>query len=96
MKLITLKKKKLKNQGIFFRSTVVSAKSPLPYCDVNGYVICQFCNEKFLYENLPSHFMSNHGFSKKQIELLDHSDGSKSKWLNFVQGGLPSLGKKRK
>lgn len=93
MTLITLK---IKNKRIFFRSPVVSAKSPLPYCDVNGYVICQYYNEKFLYTNLPSHFMSDHGFSKKQIELLDRSDGSKSKWLNFVQGGLPGLGKKRK
>lgn len=67
-----------------------------PYRDDRGNVTCPSCGEMLHETRLVEHLAHTHGFSKPTLQLLVESEKqSKSSWVNVLQGGLPSLGKRR-
>lgn len=67
-----------------------------PYRDDRGNVTCPSCCEMLHETRLVEHLAQTHGFSRPALQLLVESEKqSKSPWVKVLQGGLPSLGKKR-
>lgn len=90
-------KKKPKNTQPVRYVPVPEPSNPLrPYRDDRGNVTCPSCGEMLHETRLVEHLAQTHGFSRPALQLLVESKKqSKSPWVKVLQGGLPSLGKKR-
>lgn len=95
-KAVVLVRRAAKAEGKFKRAPVLAAINPIhSYLDEHGKVKCPSCSKKVHFIELREHLKSEHRFSKTELDLLDAKDEYKSIWVQFVQGGLPGLGKNR-
>lgn len=94
--VLVIVKRAAKADGRFVRAPALTANNPISsYLDERGRAKCLSCRKKVYFTELREHLGNEHLFTQNELDLLDAKVKYKSVWVQFVQGGLPGLGKKR-